>query len=180
MLFWFSYSWCLIQLQLNVMLFLVSSDSCQFLILLVRQTARCSPSLKTRKMQLLINTTFFLLCCRVLWFNNLQHRACLAAFLRSSLTYGSFSDLEGRCGVCACENSLREWQRLHSLQISTSFVATCTISQWGKVLLFKSFGAWAWFKLKLLCSSPACSILLHFWSENFAVEAVYSKSCQRS
>lgn len=161
MLFWFSYSWCLIQMQLHVMLLIVSSDSCQFLILLVRQTARCSPSLKTRKLQLLINTTLLLLCCRVLWFNNLQHELAWRLSYGPVLPYGSFSNLEGRCGVRASENSLWGLQWLHSLQISTSFVATCTISQRGEVLLFKSFGVWAWFELKLLCSSPACFILVH-------------------
>lgn len=49
------------------------------------------------------------------------------------------------------------------------------------MLLFKSFGVWAWFEFKLLCSSPACSILVHYWSMRALWSRLFTlKSCQRS
>lgn len=135
MLLWFSYSWCLIWLQFHVELLNVFRFL-SVLMLLVRQTARCSPTLKTRKLQLLMNTTLLLLCCRVSWVNNLQHK--LTWQLSCNPVKSAEVSLIWIGGVVYVHVRIF-YGRFCSSQISTSvFLASRTISPGGEVLLLTS------------------------------------------
>lgn len=97
------------------------------------QTARCSPSLKTRKSQLLMNTTLLLLCCRVLWFKNLTHKLTWWLFSQPSLTFESliWRDTGGRRRGCTClSEHFEEGGRypIHYIQILGSFIVFKSIS----------------------------------------------------
>lgn len=173
MLFWFSYSWCLIQLQLHVMLLMVSSDSCRFLILLVRQTARCSPSLKTRKLQLLINTTLLLLCCGVLWFNNLQRELARRLFLAVQFNLRKIS-LTWRGGVVYVQVRIVCGKK-KKIMIITDFIATYIYNQskgWGAVIQVLWCKSVIWIKASMQFSGTLHSGILLIICENFC-----SRSC---
>lgn len=164
------------------MLLMVSSDSCQFLILLVRQTTQCYPSLKTRKLQLLINTTLLLLCCRVLWFNNFQHE--LAWRLSDGPVLPAEISLNWRGGVVYVQVRIvcGEWKKD---LIITDFDQFCSYLYnqsrgWGAVIQALWCMCMIWIKASMQFSSMLHPGTLLIICESFAVEAVYSKSCQRS
>lgn len=73
-----------------------------------------------------------------LWLNDLQHTP--GGFLAVQSNLQKFDHLEGGGSVVFGQVRIMR-PMLHSLQISTGFVATCIINQRDKVLLFKSFGA---------------------------------------
>lgn len=119
----------------------MSSDFCQFLILLVRQHGALLHVKQGNCSYWWI--LLLLLCCRVLWFKNLTHKLTWWFFSQPSLTFQSliWRDTGGGGGVRACQH-FEEGGRdsIHYIQILSSFIVFKCIS-----------GVWFGFKAVQFC-----------------------------